>query len=363
MKTSLRICAVFFLAGLLRAAAAMLLVAGQESDNLMIFDPASARFAELARFPKGSKPRTVAVSPQGEIFVGFSGGTKNIVRVLPGNPAVIKSLTQAIGKYGPGAMAFGADQLWVAGDTEHTIYQVNQETGALTTPEQEKNDDNVVGLAVADKRLFVAEYAQRSIMSYEIGASGRLTGAHHLVTKTAKLNKPRDMIIGPGGDVFVANLAEPTVIQFDKKSGVAVRTLVNLGFPGRTGVYGLAYAPDTRRFYLASGPNLFETDSNGVVLAAYSSPALRYGNGLALLAAMPAGFKPKLTATLKTSSVGLSIIGIPGEKYQVVTTTDFKKWQPVPTPDNPQQQRNFLDATETTEKQRVYRLELAAAGK
>ncbi len=95
----------------------------------------------------------------------------------------------------------------------------------------------------------------------------------------------------------------------------------------------------------------------------YTTPALRVANGMAMLAAAPKGFTPKLTATLKVAQAWLSVIGVSGEHYRVMSSTDHKKWQPVPTPDDPQQQLRFSDPTATTDKKRVYRLELAAAGK
>jgi DNA-binding beta-propeller fold protein YncE len=357
MKTVLRLGALFFLAGLLPAAAAMLLVAGQESDNLMIFDPATARFAELAKFTKGSKPRTVAVSPKGEIFVGFSGGARSIVRVAPGNPVEIKPVTKAIGTYGPGVLVFAGSQLWVSGDTERVIYQVNTDTGELTVPAQEKTADNVVGIAVADNRVYLAEYGSGSILTRTIG-SGRLSGERELVTKSPHLKQPREMIVTPQGDLLAANVAAATVAQFDRTTGDHLRNLIDLGFAGQAGLHGLAYAPGTRRFYVGSGYNLFETAETGAVLAAYGSPALRRVDGLALLAALPAGFTPKPAATLKRARAGLSIIGVPGERYQVMVSTDHKKWDPIPTPDNPAQQASFSDPAATAGVGRVYRLDL-----
>jgi hypothetical protein len=180
------------------------------------------------------------------------------------------------------------------------------------------------------------------------------------------------MAIGHNGNLYVANGLEPTVVEFDIRTGEYVKTFVNLGAAGKDGINGLVYAPDVQRYYLASGSAIYEVDPEGKVIASYSSPALKKAYGIALISEPPSSQAVQAAAdsqapnsaftaitTLKMTSPGhLQISGHSGERYQVMVTTDFKTWQPIVTLRNSNGTVEFDDPDAAKFDQRFYEIEM-----
>ena len=349
----------------------IVLVAGWESDNLVQFDLATGKWSEVVHLPKGAHPRGITVGDKGEIFLGLQGTKKNIVELTLGKgPVSTRDVTRSMGRFGPGIIAFGGEKIWAAGDADRTIYCVNPETGDISRPSQYKNHFNLVGLAVDGGTLYAAEYFQRSILRYDLKSGS--TNATRFITHSPHLNRPVGMTIGHNGNLYVANALEPTVVEFDIQTGDYVRTFVNLGAAGKDGINGLVYAPDTQRYYLASGSAIYEVDLDGKVIASYSSPVLKKAYGIALMPE-PTGSQAAQDAadsqasnsafmaitTLKMTTPGhLQISGHPGERYQVMATTDFKTWQPIKTLKNSNGSVEFDDPDAAKFDQRFYEIEM-----
>jgi DNA-binding beta-propeller fold protein YncE len=349
----------------------MVLVTGHDSDNVVQFDLTTGKWSEIARLPKNAHPRGITVSDKGEIFLGLQGAGKNIIELVSSKGSVLtKDVTRSIGRFGPGLIAYGHGEIWAAGDTERTIYSINPQTGAVFKPSQYKNRFNLVGLAGDGETLYAAEYFQRSILRYDLKAGG--TNAIPFISASSHLNRPVGMTIGHNGNLYVANALKPTVAEFDIKTGDYVRTLVNLGAAGRDGINGIVYAPDAQRYYLASGSDVYELDSDGKIMASYNSPALRKAYGIALL---PEQFRstvanntdnsqkpgPSFAAisTLKMTTPGhLHISGKAGEHYQIMATTDFRTWQPIATLENSTGMVEFVDPDAGNFDKRFYRIEM-----
>ena len=134
------------------------------------------------------------------------------------------------------------------------------------------------------------------------------------------------------------------------------------------------------RYYIASGSNLYEVDSDGNLLATYNSPALKKAYGIVLL---PPGFNWARTqplaasnlthptppadlkssqfvpmTTLKAAPGKLLITGAPGERYRVMATTDFTTWEPIATLENTNGTLEFVDPQMATLDRRFYRIEM-----
>ena len=125
-----------------------LLIAGYDSDNVVEFDLSTRRWSELARLPKGSKPRGIAVGSGGEIFFwGFMAGKMNVAQLLPGDGGMqLKDISGQIGQYGPGIIVFHNGQIWSAGDSDRVIYEINPTNGTMTTaPDFLSTTFNIVG--------------------------------------------------------------------------------------------------------------------------------------------------------------------------------------------------------------------------
>jgi streptogramin lyase len=349
----------------------VVLVAGYDSDNVVQFDLATGKWSEIAHLSKNAHPRGITVGDKGEIFLGLQGATKNIVELTLNNgSAPTKDLTRSVGRFGPGLMAFGEGKIWTAGDSDRTIYCVNPETGEITSPSQYKNNFNLVGLAADGETLYAAEYFQRSILRYDLKSGG--TNAVRFIPKNSHLNRPVGMTIGHNGNLYVANALEPTVVEFDIKTGAYVRTFINFGAAGKSGINGIVYAPDAQRYYLASGSEIYEVGLDGKVIASYNSPALKNAYGIALL---PEQFRSEIArdtvssktseplnvaiTTVKTTTPGLlHINGKAGERYQVMATTDFQKWQPISLLENPTGAVDFVDTNAGKINERFYRIEI-----
>ena len=377
------------------AAGPSVIIAGYESDNIVQFDLTTGKWKEIARLPAGSQPRGVTVSATGEIYVGLHGGKKNLVKLELGNKSThVSDITGPIGRFGPGILAAGKGKIWAAGDTDRVIYQINPSTGEVTGPPQYQNCCNLVGLVADGDVLYTAEYFQRSILRYDL--SKEPVTSSRFITKDPHLNRPVGLVIGHNGNLFVANGLEPTVIEFNIKTGEYIRTFANLGLGGKEGIHGLVYVPETKHYYIASGSSLYETDLEGNLTASYNSPALKKAYGIALI---PAGMQLATIKTKKTNPTAvanttskpvapaalaapgesaasesthaqvtllklnpqtpgrLSISGAPGKRYRVMATTDFTTWDAIAEIDNPTGDVEFHDSEVNRFEMRFYRLE------
>lgn len=360
------------------ASPAMILVAGYESDNVVQFDLASGRWGEVVSLPRGSQPRGVAVSSSGEVFLGLHGGGKNIVRLLTGGEGPkVQPVTEAMGRFGPGFMLPREGRLWVAGDTDRVIHQIDPVTGAVTTPPQVKTKANLVGLASQGTSLFVAEYFQRSILRYDTLASP-LT-SERFIDKSEHLDRPIGMTIGHNGNLYIANGLRPTVVEYDVKTGAFVRVLADLGAAGQPGIHAVLYAPDVQRYYVATGSDVHEISPEGTLIASYNSPALKKAYGMAFAPAglfpMPVEAPPaapvastessallaKPVVTLRMTPGRLQIAGAIGERYRVMATSDFVTWTQIAVLKNTKGSIDYADPQAVGMQRRFYRLELLPA--
>lgn len=187
-----------------------LLVVGNHSDNVVRFDLSTGQSSVIAKLDTGAHPRSIAVNRTGEIFVGLSGGKKNIVRLVPGSageadgPLLAMDLTPAIGRYGPGLMAFDRlGLLNVAGDTSRAIHRYNVISGELVESIPMRGA-NVGGLTVAGDVAYAAEYFQKTIV--RVGLTENTPGRQKLIDKSHQVDRPHGMTIGHNGNLFVSSL-------------------------------------------------------------------------------------------------------------------------------------------------------------
>lgn len=340
--------------------ASSILVAGYGSDNVVQFDPGTGRWSEIARLPQGAHPRGIAVGHGDEIYLGLMGLHKNVVRLTLNGSPQIKDVTGSIGRYGPGIIAFENGKLWAAGDTTRKICQIDPQTGAVSSPPQYEGHYNIVGLAADGGTLYAAEYFHRGILRYNPTTRG--PDVDCLVSESPYLSRPVGMTIGRDGNLYVANALKPTVIEFDARTGSFIRTFINLGAAGIDGIKGIVYAPDEQRYYLASGSDVFEADTNGNIVATYSSPALKDAYGITILqTSSPDAANPNnnpLTMLRVSSNGRLEITGRAGERYEVMATTDFIHWQPIAVLKNSTGLVEFVDPDAGKHENRFYRLTL-----
>lgn len=366
-------------------------IAGYDSDNVVKFDLTTGSWTEIAQLPKGSQPRGITVGESGEIFVGLHGGKKNLVKLVPGQDSTqMTDVTESIGRFGPGILVAGQGKIWAAGDTDRVIYRIDPSSGQVEAPKQYRNRYNLVGLAASGDVLYAAEYFQRSIMRYDLKAE--TAAGDRFINKSPHLNRPVGLAIGHNGNLFVANGLEPTIVEFDSKTGEYVSTFVNLGMGGKEGIHGILYVPETKRYYIATGSTLYETDQAGNVTASYNSPALKKAYGIALIPAHPTqattalrtmpARPARITATVTTLETTalphqpvtllkvspmtpgrLSIAGVAGQRYRVMATTDFLTWDPIGEINTANSNAEFIDPEADRFDRRFYRLEVIGTEK
>jgi outer membrane protein assembly factor BamB len=388
---------ILFLLGLLialaspaRAAGPSVLIAGYDSDNVVKFDLTTGKWTEIARLPQGSQPRGIAVGDGGKIYVGLHGGKKNLVKLeINKDSTQLTDVTEQIGRFGPGILVAGQGKIWAAGDTDRVIYRIDPATGEVAAPSHYKNCCNLVGLAASGDVLYTAEYFQRSILRYDLRAEA--TEGVRFINKSEYLNRPVGLAIGHNGNLTVANGLEPTIVEFDIKTGDYIRTFVNLGMGGKEGIHGILYVPETKHYYIASGSSLYEADTQGNLTASYNSPALKKAYGIALVPlsplqssiarAMASGASKAATASAARTSAPithqqvtllklspmtpgrLSIAGEAGKRYRVMATTDFLTWDPIGEVNNAHGEVDFVDPDADRFDRRFYRLEVIGTDK
>lgn len=373
--------ALFCLTASALAAGPSVVIAGYDSDNVVQFDLTTGRWTEIAQLPKGSQPRGITVGESGEIFVGLHGGKKNLVKLVPGKDSTqMTDVTESIGRFGPGILVAGQGKIWAAGDTDRVLYRIDPTSGQVEAPEKYRNRYNLVGLAASGDVLYAAEYFQRSIMRYDLH-SEKSTGKR-FINQSPHLNRPVGLTIGHNGNLFVANGLEPTIVEFDSKTGEYISTFVNLGMGGKEGIHGIIYVPETKHYYIATGSTLYETDQAGNVTASYNSPALKKAYGIALIPAqknLQASARPAPTTAhsspapaatalahqpvtlLKLSPMTpgrLNITGSTGKRYRVMATTDFLTWDAIGEINTTNPNAEFIDPEADRFDRRFYRLEV-----
>ncbi len=366
------------------AAGPSVVIAGYDSDNVVRFDLTTGSWTEIAQLPKGSQPRGITVGDSGEIYVGLHGGKKNLVKLVPGKDSTqMTDVTESIGRFGPGILVAGQGKIWAAGDTDRVIYRINPTSGQVEAPEQYRNRYNFVGLAASGDVLYAAEYFQRSIMRYDLKADA--AAGDRFINKSPHLNRPVGLTLGHNGNLFVANGLEPTIVEFDIKTGEYIRTFINLGMGGKEGIHGVIYVAETKHYYIASGSSLYEADEQGNLTASYNSPALKKAYGIALVPVGPiqasiaraiAANPPRLSTPAPSSEPTalphqqvtllkvspkkpgrLSIAGLAGTRYRVMATTDFLTWDPIGEINTTTPNAEFIDPEADRFDRRFYRLE------
>jgi hypothetical protein len=263
-----------------------LLVVGNKSDNVIQFELADGRSTVLAKLATGSQPWGLAVNRQGEIFVGLRGGNKNIVRLVAGStgdttgPLVASDLTERIGRFGPGLMAFDRRGLLnVAADTQRSVHRYDASSGRLVESLRLRSA-NLMGLTVVGDSVFAAENFQKSIVKFNLMAdppAGEL-----FVNKSDHLDHAHGMTIGHNGNLYVSNLRNGLIQEFNIKTGGFVRTLIDVHTLGGGPVKALQYEPRLGRYFVTSDDSVYEVAPDGALTSRFQSEALSGAMGIAM---------------------------------------------------------------------------------
>lgn len=269
-----------------------LLVVGNNSDNIVRFDLATGKATVIAKLATGSRPWSIAVSPVGDVFVGLHGNKKNVVRLTPGSsgtpdgPLVAVDVTNTIGRFGPGLMAFDQHGLLVvAGDTNRAVLRYDVKTGKLVET-MRLRAANLVGLTLHGNSVYAAEYFQKTILRFDLSADP--PSGEKFIYKSDRLNRAHGMTIGHNGNLFVSNLKNSLVQEFDIETGEFIKTFLNVHSIGGSAVKDLHFDPGHGQYFLTSGDAVYVVSSDGALLARHQSAALSGAVAVAIPVARPA---------------------------------------------------------------------------
>lgn len=270
------------------AASLSLLVAGQSSDNIVRFDLATGEATVVARLANGSRPRSIAVNQQGEIFVGLRGNKKNVVRLASGRaanangPLVAIDFTPTIGRYGPGLMAFDRDGLLaVAGDTKRAVLRFNVKTGKRMDSMTVNGCCNLVGLHITGDHLYAAEYFQKTVLRFNL--AGDPVGGARFISRSPHLNRPHGMAIGHNGNLFVSSLLSNLIHEYRGEDGKFMGKFIDTRTVGAGHVNHLHFDTRLQHFFFTSHDVVYELSADGALLARYQNPALTGAQAVAIV--------------------------------------------------------------------------------
>lgn len=265
-----------------------LLAVGNSSNNVVQYDLSTGQPTVIARLANGSKPRSIAVNQQGEIFLALRGNRKNVVKLVPArpddphSPLIAVDVTPTIGRYGPGQIAFDRFGLLnVAGGTRRAVLRYNVETGDLVESATVNGCCNVVGLTIDGDDCYVAEYFQRNVLHFDLSADP--TSGRRFVSRSEHLDRPHGMAVGPGGNLFVSNLLTNQVQEFSGQDGTFVRTFIDTRSIGGGHVDDLLFDPRLQQFFLTSRNVIYQLSNRGELLGRYEDESLAGVQGVAVI--------------------------------------------------------------------------------
>ncbi len=262
-----------------------LLVAGRDSDNVVRFDLSTGADSALAEFSSGSKPSFLAASDAGRLFVGLRGNQKNVVELisrLDQRPDALLepiNVTLTIGRFGPGMMAFDRrGRLYVAADTERAVQCYDVTTRELVETITIERRANLIGLAVRDDSLYIAEYFQRCVVRVNLASDPH--AAVPLISQSDRLDRPRGLVVGHNRHLLVSNADNDLIQEFEVDTGRFIRTFRDMQTLGASHVHDIYYHRPGNRYFVSSGNTVFELNTEGGLIARYNSPLLTDAQGV-----------------------------------------------------------------------------------
>lgn len=263
------------------------LVAGWNSHNLVYFDLQSGDSFIYAELPEGSSPKTVAIGPDGNLYVPLRYHTQNIVKLIPkteGEGFDLVDFTSAIGRFGPASMVFDSDgHLLVAAGTERRVFRYNVSNGQLIESFTRPESGNVNGLAISGETLYVGEIFAGIIHSFNLSAAA--SEATVVVNDPERFARPEGICVGHNGNLFVSNTEGPYILEYEPSppNGLFVGNFIDLRTLGLDNSTNIQYSKQSNRYYVPSDNSLYEFDTDGNHLRTLTSSFLDGGRGIAFV--------------------------------------------------------------------------------
>jgi len=264
--------------------ASLAFVTASQSGNTLCYVPKTVSWDPVATFPEGEVPLgIVSIEDRGIFSVTTTtagirrGGTMLVSR------AELEALAGAVGI---GRVTTHGSELLVAAtdaDGQGFVLRLDRDTGAYLGETPRQPGTTMVGLAVAEGMLIVAEAPGGEIAAYDLGADP----ARVVLVDASRLDgEPAGVTVGAGGRIAVALREEPLVQEFDRQTGVEERRwrVEGVADPLRD----IAYDPDTRHYLgTAGGDAIVELDQDGRLFGVRGNAGLRGADAISVLVRIP----------------------------------------------------------------------------
>ena len=234
----------------------VVLVVGFTSGNLVAFNPTSGSWVEIVALQPdvppgtGDRPRGVAVSSYGLIYISLRGGTQNVKRFW-WDGQYAGDLMPPFPEIGPGQIKFAPNgDLIVAGDMNEnsSIFRYDSITGTLLDHFNLPDYTNLVGLLVDYPFVYSPAFFQNHVARFDISTTPA-TGSPFI---TCCLDRPLGMTFSHRGTIFIASVNGALVQEFDPATGAFLGTFADLSTLGLSFVRDIAYDPNRERYYLTA---------------------------------------------------------------------------------------------------------------
>jgi YVTN family beta-propeller protein len=251
---------------------------------------------EPATVPAGTTPFGLAVSPDGaHVYVADQGDDAiGVYDVAPDGTLTLASRQAA--ETNPVQVTLSPDgrSAYATNSRSATVSQYTVAAdGSLSpkTPSSVPSGPTPVGIAVSPDgaNAYVADQATSgSIAQFSIAANGTLSPLRPALVATGSL--PEGVLATAGG-VYVANLGDDTISQYDALSGGALRAKPAGPVASPASPFGLALAPGGRSLYVAgfgaAAVGQYDIGSDGALSAKTSSSVGAGFRPIAVVAVTP----------------------------------------------------------------------------
>ena len=246
----------------------IVLLTGFDSDNVVALNLDSGKVMELIQLEDEARPRGVAQSSTGDIFVSLRGSGRNVLKFsMTDGKISAQPITGTIGRYGPAQLLMSVDdELFAACDSTHQIRRFSG-GGELLETYQGSIGGNVCGIAIYDKHLFSAHLFEGSISKTPLSGAGEM---ERIFKDRDVIDRPYALTVTRDGDLLVsAYEGDGRVRKIDRESGEYLGDFLDLDSSNISGVSAMLYHAQRDSYLIGKDYSVIEFGSDGKEIQRY----------------------------------------------------------------------------------------------